>query len=152
MWHGWYEDPQFSGLLVCHHPSLQVTRAAFMGEMMLMHLKSVIQWFLSILNEAYIDLFPPSLRMSSSIVLKMHIRFLWPSFKCLLCLCVLSLQSCPTLCNPMDCSPPGSSVHGILQARTLEGAAVPSSRGASRPRDWTRVSCISCIGRWILYN
>ena len=46
-----------------------------------------------------------------------------------------ALQSCPTLCNPVDCSLPGSSVHGILQARILEGVAVPSSRGASRPRE-----------------
>ena len=44
-------------------------------------------------------------------------------------------QSCSTLCNPMDCSPPGSSVHEILQARILECIAVPSSRGSSRPRD-----------------
>ena len=42
-----------------------------------------------------------------------------------------SLQSCLTLCNPMDCSPPGSSVHGILQARKLEWVAMPSSRGFS---------------------
>ena len=41
--------------------------------------------------------------------------------------------SCPTLCNPMDCSPPGSSVHGILQARTLEWDAISSSRGSSDP-------------------
>ena len=46
-----------------------------------------------------------------------------------------SLQSCPTACDPMDCSPPGSSVHGILQARILEWVAMPSSRGSSRPRD-----------------
>ena len=46
------------------------------------------------------------------------------------------LQSCPTLCDPMDCSPPGSSVHRILQARMLEGAAI-SFRGSSQPRDWT---------------
>ena len=44
-------------------------------------------------------------------------------------------QSCLTLCDPMDCSPPGSSVHGILQARTLEWVAMPSSRGSSQPRD-----------------
>ena len=56
-----------------------------------------------------------------------------------------SLQSCPTLCSPMDCSPPGSSVHGILQARTLEGVAMPSSRGSSQPRGRTRVASISCI-------
>ena len=45
------------------------------------------------------------------------------------------LQSCLTLCDPMDCSPPGSSVHGILQARILEWVAMPSSRGTSQPRD-----------------
>ena len=56
-----------------------------------------------------------------------------------------SLQSCPTLCDPMDCSPPGSSVHGILQARTLEWVAMPSSRGSSPSRDGTRVSCSFCI-------
>ena len=44
-------------------------------------------------------------------------------------------QSCRTLCDPMDCSPPGSSVHGILQARMLEWVAIPLSRGSSRPRD-----------------
>ena len=47
----------------------------------------------------------------------------------------LVTQSCPTLCNPMDCRPPGSSVHGILQARILEWVAMPSSRGSSQPRD-----------------
>ena len=48
----------------------------------------------------------------------------------------------PTLWDPMDCSPPGSSVHGILQARILEWVAISSSRGSSWPRDWTYVSCI----------
>ena len=52
-------------------------------------------------------------------------------------------QSCLTLCNPMDCSPPGSSVHGILQARILEWVAISSSRGSSQPWDWTSVSCIA---------
>ena len=51
-------------------------------------------------------------------------------------------QSCPTLCNPMDCSLPGFSLHGILQARVLEWVAISFSRGSSRPRDRTRVSCI----------
>ena len=61
------------------------------------------------------------------------------------------LQSCPTLCNPMDHSPPGSSVHGILQARILEWVAMPSSRGSSQPReDQTRVSCVSFIGIQVL--
>ena len=48
-----------------------------------------------------------------------------------------------TLCNSMDCSPPGSSVHGILQARILEWVAISSSRGSSQPKDWTQVSCIT---------
>ena len=51
-------------------------------------------------------------------------------------------QSCLTLCDPMDCSLPGSSVHGILQARILEWAVMPSSRGSSRPRDQTQVSAL----------
>ena len=46
-------------------------------------------------------------------------------------------QSCPTLCDPMDCSLPGSSVHGILQARILEWGAISFSRGSSQPRDRT---------------
>ena len=46
------------------------------------------------------------------------------------------------LCDPMDCSPPGSSVHGILQARILEWVVMPSSRGSSQPRDWSQVSSL----------
>ena len=67
------------------------------------------------------------------------------------CHCLLLLvysevaQSCPTLCNPMDCSPPGSSLHGIFQARILEWVAFSFSRGSSRPTDQTQVSCI--VGR-----
>ena len=64
-------------------------------------------------------------------------------------LCTKSLQSCLTLCDPMDCSPPGSSVHGILQVKILEWVAMPSFRGSSWPRDWT---CVSCTGRQILYH
>ena len=56
------------------------------------------------------------------------------------------------LCNPMDYSPPISSVHGIFQARLLDWVAISDSRGSSRPRDPTCVSCISCIGRWVLYH
>ena len=58
-----------------------------------------------------------------------------------------SLQLYPTLCHPADCSPPGSSVHGILQARMLEWVPMPSSRGSSRLRNWTHISYVSCIGR-----
>ena len=54
-------------------------------------------------------------------------------------------QSCPTLCDPMDCSPPGSWVHWIFQARILEWVAISFSRRSSQPSDWTRVSPI--VGR-----
>ena len=60
---------------------------------------------------------------------------------------VKSLQLCPTLCDSMDCSPPCSSVHGILQARILEWVAIAFSRESSWPRDRTCVSYVSWIGR-----
>ena len=60
-------------------------------------------------------------------------------------------QLCLTLCDPMDYSPPSSTILGILQAGILEWVAMPSSRGSSQPRDGTQVSCVSCIGRWFLY-
>ena len=55
----------------------------------------------------------------------------------------LVTKSCLTLCDRMDCSPPGSSVHGILQARTLQWVAISFSRGSSQPRNQTHVSCIA---------
>ena len=54
--------------------------------------------------------------------------------------------------DPMDCSPPGSSLHGILQARTLEWVAMPSTRRSSQPRNRNHVFYVSCIFRWILYH
>ena len=58
---------------------------------------------------------------------------------------VLVVQLCLTLCNPKDCSSPGSPLHGILQTRILKWVAMLSSRGSSWPRDWTRVSHIAYI-------
>ena len=65
--------------------------------------------------------------------------------------CAKSLQSCPTLCNAMDCSPPGSSVHGISRARIMEQVAISSTRRSFQPRDQTHF-CGSCIGRQVLYH
>ena len=81
----------------------------------------------------------------------------WPRYKTIIvcfwlcvCVCVHSVaQSCRTLCNIKGCSPPGSSVHGISQTRTLEWVAVSSSRGFPQSMDQTQVSC---IGKWILYH
>ena len=67
-------------------------------------------------------------------------------------ICTESLPSCLTLCNPLDYSPPGSSVHGILQARILEWVSRPWSKGSSQPRDWTHISYVSCLGNLVLYH
>ena len=70
-------------------------------------------------------------------------------FSYFLCCACLVIKLCPVLCNPVEYSPPGSSVHGIFQARILGWVAISYSRGSSQPRDWT---LIFCIGRWILYH
>ena len=66
----------------------------------------------------------------------------------IICVLCLAAQSCPTLCDSMDCSLPGSSVHGISQARTLEWAAISFSRWSSQPKDQTQVSGI--VGRFFI--
>jgi len=69
-----------------------------------------------------------------------------------MCVCLQLLSHVWIFFDHMDCSSPGSSVHGILQARILEWVAVSSSRGSSWLRGWTWGSCVSCIGRQIVYN
>ena len=75
----------------------------------------------------------------------LHLANIIKFFTSYVCLCAKSLQLCPTLCDPMNCSLPGSSVHGILQERILEWVAMSSSRGSSQTRDQTCVS--STAGR-----
>ena len=75
--------------------------------------------------------------------------FKWLSSDCACVFACSVVQSCLTLCDPVDCSPPGSSVRGILQVRILEWVAISSSRGSSRPRDQAH---ISSSGRRILYH
>ena len=73
-------------------------------------------------------------------------------------LCIFSMyqcsitKSCLIICKSMDGSPPGSSVYGIFPSRKLKWVAISSSTGCSQPRSWTRISCISCIGKCILYH
>ena len=63
----------------------------------------------------------------------------------------VGVPGCVQLCDSRDRSPPSTSVHGTLQARILDWAAISSSRGSSWPRDWTQVSRVSCIGRQIFF-
>ena len=82
-------------------------------------------------------------RYSTSLIRKIKIkitRYHLTSIRTHACMHAKLLQSCPTLCNPMDYSPPGSSVHGILQARILEWVAISLSRGSSPSRDQTCTS------------
>ena len=75
---------------------------------------------------------------------------IWINFTGCVHTCVLSLESYPVLCKPMHCSPPGSSVQRILQARLLEWVAMPYSRESSASKDWTCISCGYCIaGRFL---
>ena len=70
----------------------------------------------------------------------------------MVCMRAQSLQLCPVLSSSMDCGPSGSSVHRILQARILEWVAMASSRRSYQSRDWTCISYVFCIGRWVLYH
>ena len=76
--------------------------------------------------------------------------FLWSAVNA--CVHAKSLESCPTLCNLMNCSQPGSPDHRILQTRILEWVSMPSSKGSSQSRDRTCISYISCINRRVLYH
>ena len=107
--------------------------------------------------------FPGDIKVCAAQMLKLFL----PPFECpnrivasvtnyVVCVCVCvcvsvreRVQSCPTLCDPIDGNPSGSSVRGILQARILEWVAISSSRASSLPRDRT---CIFCIGRWVPYH
>ena len=89
---------------------------------------------------------PGYLMISAEILLKLCFPALSPSYSCVI------TQLCPTLRDPMDCSLPRSSLHGIFQAGILEWVAISSSRASSWLGERIHISCISCIGRWILYH
>ena len=76
----------------------------------------------------------------------------WLNFLQVLCVHAKLLWSCLILLDPVDCSLPGSSVHGTFQAGILELAAIPSSRGSSQPRDWTHISYVSYTSKQGLYH
>ena len=101
------------------------------------------------LSEAFPDpfywkWFKPSLNPCEYDAVSAHLLGQW--MLCVVCVCA---RLCSAFCDPVDCSPPGSSVHGILQARPLEWVAISYSRGSSWPRDQT---CVSCTARQGLYH
>ena len=101
-----------------------------------------------LVHKCWLFLYHRLLRNQPSLVSKLNCRRSWffpTSWACV-------LIHIKTLWDPTDCSPPGSSVHGIFQARVLKSVAIFSSRGSSWPRYQTCLSCISHIGRHILYH
>ena len=95
----------------------------------------------------------PNFRKYTNIHLQIHFYII---YACILFIYIYTYvlvdQSCPSLHDPMDCSLPGSSVHGIFQERTLEWVANVYFRRSSRPRDGTHGSCLSCFRRQIMYH
>ena len=88
-------------------------------------------------------LFRFSVHFLNQVACFLHVKFNVVLTHCIYCVSVFIMFSCLTLFNPFDNSPPGSSVHGILQARILEWIAILFFRGSSQPRDETWVSCIA---------
>ena len=84
--------------------------------------------------------------------LKAKHTFSWRILQLCMNLCAKSFQLYPTLCDSVNCSLSGSSVHGISQERMLEWVVISFSRASSQPRDRTCVSYVSGIGRWVLYH
>ena len=130
---------------VCLWPSLMCLGQCPAPSLIRQHFNVMLSYWLTLFNVKLCEvsdlfiLFSPTLSMVSNT-------------------CVLATRLCPTLCDPTNCSLPGFSAHGILQARTLEPGfsvhgtlqarilewiAIPFSRGSSQPRDWTLVSCIA---------
>ena len=91
--------------------------------------------------------------LESTFWLQFHSFINWITPKiCIMHLRARLLQSCLTLCDPVDHRPPGSSVHGILQAKIVEWVVMPFSRVSFRSRNQTSISYISCFGRRVLYH
>ena len=96
-------------------------------------------------------------RKKSQVILPQNMN-LWKPFGCLpfwervVCMCAKLLQVCLSLCNPMDCSPPGSSLQGIIQARILEWVAISFPRESSQLKDQAHISLQLLHCRWMLYD
>ena len=104
--------------------------------------ESTTRYFLKLLEESFVS----CLVLSALCTVMCGISIRWPAEgRYIFCSESEAAQSCLTLCDPMDCSLPGFSVHGIFQARILEWVAISFSRRSSGPRNWTRVSHI--VGR-----
>ena len=144
----------FMLISILWHPTLAVLSSSCSFSHYLQKISNFISYRVSYAN-ATSDLSSTashSLYPKGILVLQAWICF---TFSCttyeILCAFVLSHFSCiTTLCDPMDCSPPGSSVHRILQARILEWVTMPSARGSFQPRGQTHISQVSCISKQVL--
>ena len=91
----------------------------------------------------------------TSFIFQVHpgpLQDIWPRAQAGAGMWARPVAQCLTLCDSLNCNPPGFSVHGICQARILEWVAISCSRGSSQPRDPTHLSFVSRIGKWILHH
>ena len=113
-------------------------------------------FYLQLVSLSFFSVFYPSFVSFLSFFFCCTMQHEEPHFPVCLCVCgharVSVLSRVWLFCDPTDCSPPGSSVHGILLARLLEWVAISSFRGTSPPRSPTSISYISCFGSWVLYH
>ena len=138
----YYYKNELSSVQICHLPQV----ASYWGLGMGKYSVVAVVFSISVLTGKYL------LHSNGFFQTLLPLDFVyWPRPPFFSLPCLLT-QLCPSLCGPMDCSPPSSSAHGIFQARTLEWVVISYSRKSSQPRDWTCVCCISCIGRQVLYH
>ena len=132
---------QLSHLYMTTRKSIPLTGWTFVGKVMSLLYNMLSRFFIAFLPSSKC-LWISWLHSPSAVILEpKKIKYM-----VYVCAYMLVAQSCLTLCDPMDCSLPGSSVHGILQTRLLQWVFIPFSRGSFRPRDWTWVSYI--VGRF----
>ena len=135
-----------SGIVICLHDTLN-TFSLHSGRtylLSLLHLGHVLDAYNpQTKKQSYCKELSVKLTYQLQAPIGIHLLSKWT----LTCVCMhaQSLQPCPTLFDPIVCRPPGSLVHGLLQARILQWVAIPFSRGSSRPRDGTCISSVSCI-------
>ena len=130
----------FSHFLI--HPSLELSSLFYSFKVhWIPTLSHVVYTLFNIRKPRNLDAPIPEVSIPSNFVIITFLIFMSSTIH--MCMCVLVAQSCSTHCDPMDCSPLGSSVHGILQARILEWVAISFSRGSSQPRGQTQVSRIA---------
>ena len=135
LWHAAFIIVQLSHPYMTTGKTIALTRQTFVGKVMSLLFNMLSRFVIAFLSRSKHLLISWLESPSAVIYLRLQQLIAWP-----LGILWSVTKLCPTLCDPMDYSLPGSFVHGILQAKTLEWVAISSSRGSYQPRDWTHIS------------